>query len=114
MQDVYQHPTIRSLAAALAPHRSPAACSQAALAPGGSGAVTSRRGAPACGEYVLCGAVQLLFLLGCPALTAVVAMQGYEWISAGPDLVDVYLRAVAFGGAIFLGLCTFRSCSSGC
>ena len=57
-------------------------------------------------EYVLCGALQLLFLLGYPALTVAVAVKGYEWVSAGPNLVDVYLRSVAFGGAMFLGLCT--------
>ncbi|MBT2390876.1 peptide synthetase, partial [Streptomyces sp. ISL-1] len=57
------------------------------------------------GEYVLCGALQLLFLLGYPALTAIVAVKGYEWVSASPNLVDIYLRAVAYGGAMFLGLC---------
>jgi hypothetical protein len=31
-------------------------------------------------------------------------VKGYEWVAAGPNLVDIYLRSVAFGGAMFLGL----------
>jgi non-ribosomal peptide synthetase-like protein len=50
--------------------------------------------------------LQLLFLLGYPALTTIVAVKGYEWVSASPDVIVIYLRAVAFGGAMFLGLCT--------
>ena len=50
--------------------------------------------------------MQLLFLLGYPALTAIVAVKGYEWVAAGPSLVDIYLRSVAYGSAMFLGLCT--------
>jgi non-ribosomal peptide synthetase-like protein len=56
-------------------------------------------------RYVLCGALQLLFLIGYPSLTAVVGVKGYEWVSAGEGLIDVYLRSVAFGSAVFLGLC---------
>ena len=50
--------------------------------------------------------MQLLFILGYPALIVIVAVRGYEWVSAAPNLVQVYLRAVAFGAAMFLGLCT--------
>ena len=72
MQDIYQHPTIRSLAAALAgtvPQRPAAPPSRRLrrLAP------TPPRRAPASAEYVLCGALQLLVLLGYPALAVVVA-----------------------------------------
>jgi non-ribosomal peptide synthetase-like protein len=37
--------------------------------------------------------------------TSVIAVRGSEWISSGPDLVVDYLRAVAVGGATFLGMC---------
>ena len=85
MQDIYQHPTIRSLAAALAASGpSPVAGARAAAvaAPGGSRSSAvghARRRSPAHGEYVLCGALQLLFFLGYPALAAlVVAGRGYR------------------------------------
>jgi non-ribosomal peptide synthetase-like protein len=105
MQDIYKHPTIRSLAAALANNKT-------GTAPGPA----SRPATPAAlieplrqvrnGEYILCGALQLLFLLGYPALTAAAAVTGYEWVSASPGLVNVYLRSAAVGSAMFLGLCT--------
>ena len=105
MKDVYQHPTIRSLATALADaDRRPTRASLAAVGSGGSHRAAEAR--PAHGEYVLCGALQLLIFLGYSYLAALVAVQGYEWISAGPSLVDIYLRSVVFGGAAFLGLCT--------
>jgi non-ribosomal peptide synthetase-like protein len=57
-------------------------------------------------EYVLCGAIQLLIFLGYTYLAAVVTTAGYGWLSAGSGLLDVYLRSVLFGGALFLGVCT--------
>jgi non-ribosomal peptide synthetase-like protein len=46
-------------------------------------------------------------MLGYPALTAVVGVQGFEWVLAGgTGLIDVYLRSVAFGSAMFVGLST--------
>jgi non-ribosomal peptide synthetase-like protein len=56
-------------------------------------------------QYVLCGALQFLAFLGYLYLIALAASRGYEWISAGSGMVDVYLRSVLFGGAAFLGLC---------
>ncbi|MGW4487467.1 Pls/PosA family non-ribosomal peptide synthetase [Amycolatopsis sp. NPDC004368] len=103
MPDIYKHPTIQGLAAALdttttgsAPAPQPAAPAGPAEPP------TQARN----GEYVLCGAVQLLFLLGYPALTAAVWVTGFHWVTASSGLVEVYLRSVAFGAAMFLGLCT--------
>ncbi|MEN3268574.1 Pls/PosA family non-ribosomal peptide synthetase, partial [Pseudonocardia sp.] len=111
MPDIYKHPTIRGLAAALANTKTdtkPTPASQ----PATPAALIepprqARNGEQARnGDYVLCGALQLLFLLGYPALTTIVAVKGYEWVSASPNVIDIYLRAVAFGGAFFLGLCT--------
>ncbi len=105
MPDVYQHPTIRSLAAALSITKTdttPTPASQAATPT----ALTPPPRRARNGEYLLCGALQILFLLGYPALTVMVAVVGYDWVSANPNPVTIYLRAVAFGGAMFLGLCT--------
>ncbi|MGW2557311.1 phosphopantetheine-binding protein [Streptomyces sp. NPDC001635] len=100
MPDIYKHPTIRRLAAALTTTQTRPASQPA------TPAALHEPPRRACnGEYVLCGALQLLFLLGYPAVTAVVAVKGYEWVSASPNLVDIYLRAVVYGGAMFLGLC---------
>jgi non-ribosomal peptide synthetase-like protein len=98
MKDIYRHPTIRGLAAALAgagqtPVQSPAAATREVTAPATAW------------QYILCGTLQLLLFLGYSWVTAVVVTAGYNWISLGSGLVNMYLRAVLFGGACFLGLC---------
>ena len=98
MRDVYGHPTIRGLAAALAdvPAEAPAPAPKPAEAPApGSTA-----------RYVLCGALQFLVFTAYCLLSGLVTIQGYEWVSAGEGLVDVYVRSAVFGGAVFVGMCT--------
>jgi non-ribosomal peptide synthetase-like protein len=107
MPDVYQHPTIRSLAASLATtttttRTTPTPASQPAT-PAALPEPPRRAGR---GEYVLCGVLQLLFILGYPALTVMVSVKGYEWVATSPGAIDFYLRSIAFGGAVFLGLST--------
>ncbi|MEU4674948.1 Pls/PosA family non-ribosomal peptide synthetase [Amycolatopsis sp. NPDC023774] len=105
MPDVYKHPTIRSLAAALTTTTTdtePAPASQPATPAAPLEPPRQARD----GKYVLCGALQLLVLLGYPALTAAIWVAGFRWVSTSPNLVDVYLRSVVFGAAMFLGLCT--------
>ncbi len=101
IKDIYQHPTIRSLATALAgPASTPVETSVAASAE----VATPARASTV--QYVLCGTLQLLFFFGYSCLTALVAVRGYEWIVAGSNLIDYYLRSVLFGTAIFVVLCT--------
>ncbi|MGW3626147.1 Pls/PosA family non-ribosomal peptide synthetase [Streptomyces sp. NPDC000880] len=100
MKDIYRNPTIRSLAAALAdaaptPVESPVPASTEVVTPAG----TLR--------YVLCGTLQFLIFLGYCFLAGLVTARGYEWVSAGSGLSDIYLRSVLFGGVGFVGLCTF-------
>ena len=99
IKDVYRHPTIRSLATALAattptPAESPAPAAAEVPAPVGTP------------RYVLCGTLQLLFYLGYSYLAALLLIQGYRWISASAGVLDGYLRSALFGGALFLGTCT--------
>ena len=54
----------------------------------------------------MCGTLQLLFFLGYAWAAALVGAWAYGWISAGSGLADVYLRAVMFGGAGFIAVCT--------
>src|SRR6266478_5667028 len=81
MKDVYAHPTIRSLAEALAdvPHAStkpPVATVLELPTP------TNTR------EYVLCGALQALFYLGYSYLGVLAASEGFAWMVAGSQGVE--------------------------
>ncbi|WP_242623337.1 Pls/PosA family non-ribosomal peptide synthetase [Pseudonocardia sediminis] len=104
MKDVYAHSTIRGLATALAGPGSATASTAgpAASAPAVPLDLPEPVGTP---RFVLCGALQLLFYLGYSALAAVLALRGYEWVSAGVGLLDQYLRALAAGVVGFTGVC---------
>ncbi|MHA5054054.1 Pls/PosA family non-ribosomal peptide synthetase [Streptomyces sp. SD15] len=121
MKDIYRHPTIRRLATALADAAStpvpspPAPAAQVpppAQAPADAQTQTdvpARTDVPAASRtrrYIVCGTLQFLIFLGYSYVAALVAAQGYEWISASSGLPDLYLRSVLFAGAGFLGLCT--------
>src|SRR5213080_986786 len=99
MKDVYRHPTIRSLAAALA---------DVALSSDKSSVVAASEAATPTStlEYILCGALQLLFFLGYSYVAALAAAAGYEWISAGSDGVHIYVRLVLCCVTGFLAVCT--------
>jgi non-ribosomal peptide synthetase-like protein len=99
IKDIYQHPTIRSLSTALGDTAPVAVESPATTA----GDVPKRAGTL---QVVVCGALQLLILLGYSYLAALVIAQGYEWISAGTGVLDIYLRSVVSGCALFLFLIT--------
>src|SRR5947208_2391002 len=99
MKDVYRHPTIRSLAAALA-DVAPSSAKSSVVTASEVATPTSTL------EYVVCGALQLLFFLGYSYVAALAAAAGYEWISAGSDGVDIYVRLVLCCVAGFLAVCT--------
>jgi len=98
IKDIYRDPTIRSLAAALEE-----------VAPGSvEPSVPEPTEAPArasMSQYLLSGALQLLFFLGYTYVAALTAARGFEWISAGSGAVEIYLRVVLFSAAVFLGAC---------
>jgi hypothetical protein len=119
MKDVYRHSTIKSLASVFAgpppiasrssvlpPVQLPAAPPAITAGHGSSVrppvAVPTSRGKP---HYVLCGMLQLLFLLGYSYLVTLAVVRGAEWISAGTGFVDLYTRSGVFGAASFVGLC---------
>jgi non-ribosomal peptide synthetase-like protein len=110
MTDVYQHPTVRALASAVAPPTAsapPARPTRPTPHPRHPRpAVTARRRAPVgTTSFLLCGALQFLAFVGYAYAASLVAVRGSAWISTGPDLLTDYLRAVAFGAATFLGMC---------
>src|SRR5436309_9564408 len=84
MRDVYAHPTIKSLAEALADIAPKPTVSAPVEAP----TPTST------GEYILCGALQVLFYLGYLYVGVLAAIEGYEWLVAGSVGVEAYLRLI--------------------
>ncbi|MEU4097528.1 Pls/PosA family non-ribosomal peptide synthetase [Streptomyces sp. NPDC026673] len=105
IKEVYRHPTIRSLATALAdappPAPAPPVPSPGAGEAGGTGPAPS--GTP---RYALCAALQLVFFLAYSYAAALVFAKGVEWIAEGSGVLDAYLRAVLFGAGVFLAVCT--------
>jgi non-ribosomal peptide synthetase-like protein len=100
MKDIYRHPTIRSLATGLA-DAAPAPAESSAPAPT---EVVTPGSTP---RYVLCGTLQFLLFLGYSFLAGFIADRGYTWVSAGSNLIGIYLRSIVFGGLGFIALCTF-------
>jgi non-ribosomal peptide synthetase-like protein len=119
IKDIYQHPTIKSLATAFAGDApvpvevaaptsvdvaAPTSVDVAAptsvdvAAPTSVDVATPAR-TP---QVILCGALQLLIFLGYGYLAALLIVQGFEWISASSGLLDVYVRSLLAGCAMFL------------
>src|SRR5438552_10859473 len=98
MRDIYRHPTIRSLSAAVA-DLEPFSAKPAAAGAMEPPTPTSAR------EYVLCGALQALFYFGYSYLGVVAAIEGFQWMVAGSEGVESYLRLVLFSGVAFLVVC---------
>src|SRR2546425_6817760 len=95
MKDVYAHPTIRSLAEALADvaHASakpPAATVLELPTP------TNTR------EYILCGALQALCFLAYCYVAVLAISKGYAWVSAALNVAQIYLRLVLLNIVAFV------------
>lgn len=100
MQDIYQHPTIRQLAAVLTAAQ-PEGASESEVS--GTDPMTDTAAPlPTTTRYVVCGAIQLAVFLGYTTYAAWLMVTGYEWLSGGNDWVDRWLRSVGFGAAMFL------------
>jgi non-ribosomal peptide synthetase-like protein len=93
MKDVYLNPTVRALAATL----QDAAPRQASPEPR-----TIRRAGTV--PYVLTGVLQTAAYVGFAYLVALAGVTAYGWLSDATGLLDIYLRSVALGGAVFLAL----------
>ena len=107
MKDIYGHPTIRSLAESFGIAEAEVDLDAVPTLIQPRDPVVPERAAKASTpQYIMCGTLQLLFFLGYAWMAALVGARAYEWISAGTGLVDIYLRAVVFGGAGFVVVCT--------
>ncbi|UUN29186.1 Pls/PosA family non-ribosomal peptide synthetase [Streptomyces sp. FIT100] len=106
MKDIYRYPTVRSLATALVEAQAAQPSQPAAVEPSLAG--PPETAAPAGRlRYVLCGIFQFLLFFGYCCLAGLVTARGYEWVSTGSGLTEIYLRSVLFGGAGFVGICVF-------
>jgi non-ribosomal peptide synthetase-like protein len=97
MKDVYGHPTIRSLAAAIADVE-PDTAQVPVSAEIKPATPTSKR------EYILCGALQALFLLAYSYVALLAIQVGYAWVEAGSHAVAIYLRLVLASSAAFFAV----------
>src|SRR5918996_3866458 len=112
IKDVYRHPTIAGLVAAMTERAGSTRADPAHAAPTEAGAGESPQAAPRppadtappATAHLLCGALQLLAFLGYGYLAALLFSWGSEWITAGSGALDTYVRSVAFGGLGFLAL----------
>src|SRR5213078_3371610 len=98
MQDVYRHPTVRSLAAALA-DVAPRPVQPPVSAPIEAATPTSTR------EYLLCGALQAVCLLAYSYAAVLATEAGYAWVSAASGALATYLRLVLASSSAFLVVC---------
>ncbi len=98
-KEVYQRPTIRSLAAALS-DAGPALSRDAGSAP-----LPVNVAPVGAAQYILCGTLQFLSVFAYSFILTFVLIGIYKWLFAGSGFVDIYCRAVLASGAGFLGLC---------
>ncbi|MBY8843644.1 Pls/PosA family non-ribosomal peptide synthetase [Streptomyces sp. SP2-10] len=110
IRDIYRHPTIRSLTAALAP-AAPAAAAVTDKANGTPVPAPVVAPAPVTRTgrlgHLLCGSSQLLIFLVYSLVSGFVTATAYEWIAAGSGALEIYLRSLVFGSGGFLALCAF-------
>jgi len=93
MKDIYRHPTIRSLAAAVADAVPPAEANSPT-----AGALELPPPTPTSArEHVLCGALQALFYLGFSYLGVLAAVEGYQWLVAEAAGVLPTLPSITMG-----------------
>src|SRR5437868_10855001 len=98
MKDIYRHPTIRSLAAALAD------AAPKPVQPPGSAAIEAATSTSA-REYILCGALQALFFLAYSYLALVGIAWSSRWVANGSSAGEACGRLVLASSAAFLLVC---------
>ena len=101
MKQVYEHPTLNSLATALIGVTPTSDLSAAQVVTTPAPAQAMRRVGPL--SYRLCGALQLLTLFGYLSLITFALAGGAAWIANGSSLVDNLIRAAAVGNGIVVG-----------
>ncbi|WP_323960208.1 amino acid adenylation domain-containing protein [Arthrobacter sp. JZ12] len=97
MKDIYLNPSVQQLALLLG------ASQPEADDEGGPATAAVPAGRPAStAQYVTCGALQLLIFLGYITWGSLLLVLGYQWVSGGSDLVQMWVRAIGFGALSFV------------
>ncbi|HEX4253096.1 MAG TPA: Pls/PosA family non-ribosomal peptide synthetase [Pseudonocardia sp.] len=99
MREIYQHPTIRSLARLLGDTTAPEATTTATPAATGTVVRTSSV------KYMLTGAAQLLIFLALTYLSALLIDIGFTWAAAGVTPLKVFERSTLYVMALLLLTC---------
>lgn len=97
MKDIYLNPSVQQLALLLSasqPEADDEVAPATAAVPAGRTASTA--------QYVTCGALQLLIFLGYTTWGSLLLVLGYQWVSGGSDLVQMWVRAIGFGALSFV------------
>lgn len=102
MQDIYECPTVRQLAACLEARHLEAALGT--TPPDADMALPVPPPPVSSFQYALCGAVQFLCFLGFMMYAAWILIIGFEWTSGGNGLLEMWLRSIGFGAATFVVL----------
>ena len=98
MKDVYENPTIASLALALGDvaAEEPGNPAEPTASPTRNITIPARTL-----SYVLCGTLQFLYFAGFAFLGSLIAIRSFFWIAAATGPVDIYLRTVVLLTAVF-------------
>jgi non-ribosomal peptide synthetase-like protein len=103
VKDVYMHPSIRGLAAAIS--RAPQALAVPAAAVAHAAAPDHAPARVSTVRYAACAVVQALIFLGAVLAGAAILSAGYTWVSAASGWAGLYLRSLAFASGGFIALC---------
>ncbi|MDF1814419.1 MAG: amino acid adenylation domain-containing protein [Verrucomicrobiales bacterium] len=100
IKDVYQYPTIRSLAAAVTESgKTPTDSDESTPPPEEAVEPVSTF------QYVMCGVLQLLSAINYVSLFVLGSHFAYGWVSAGSGFAGIFGRLMLAGGAGFLAMC---------
>ncbi|MFD3445180.1 Pls/PosA family non-ribosomal peptide synthetase [Microbacteriaceae bacterium 4G12] len=97
MQDIYERPTIRQLAARLAAMQSEQDVAAPAVA-----AAPSTITPAGTAQYVFCGVLQAVIFFVYTLYAAALPLMTYEWVVESPTVGDFWVRSVSVGAAEFL------------
>ncbi|PVZ57449.1 Pls/PosA family non-ribosomal peptide synthetase [Arthrobacter sp. H-02-3] len=100
MQDIYENPTVRQLATCLEARHSASVLS--AAVPDTGTAVPAPMPQASSFSYFMCGVIQLLIFLGYTTYAAFLLVIGFQWTSGGSNLLDMWVRSIGFGAAMFV------------
>jgi non-ribosomal peptide synthetase-like protein len=98
IKDVYLHPTIRRLAAALGGAEPASVTGPAPGSAESPGSATGGAVPAGTSGYLLCGVVQLLIFVAGAWLASVLLNRGLGWVTAGHGILQAYARAAIVGG----------------